>query len=108
MLLVNDVSKLHETVIINPSQSICGNCGHYANPSEIGHFTRYPGYVSLDKIDKIPRYGCGILWKYVSSDYIGLNLRERYERQYPNLEWNGWDETKFSFEDRDYHESPEG
>ncbi|QGH79464.1 hypothetical protein SEA_LIMPID_156 [Streptomyces phage Limpid] len=52
-------------LIINRTDSRCGECNKSASPHEMGHFTVY-GYVDNGSP------GCGELWDSVESDYINL------------------------------------
>lgn len=52
-------------LILNRSDSRCGNCNKSADPNEQGHFTIL-GY----KDNGSP--GCGELWDSVESDYINM------------------------------------
>ncbi|QZE11728.1 hypothetical protein SEA_KARP_155 [Streptomyces phage Karp] len=52
-------------IIINRSESRCGNCGRQAFMEETGHYT-VAGY----KDNGEP--GCGEVWDSVSSDYLNI------------------------------------
>jgi len=52
------------TLIINRSDSRCGNCGKSANPAEAKHDT---------VIGYNPGPGCGQRWVLVDTDYLGLD-----------------------------------
>ena len=52
-------------LIINRTDSKCGDCGKSANPDESGHYTIL-GYVDNGSS------GCGKEWDSVSSDYINM------------------------------------
>lgn len=75
------------TLYINVSNSRCGNCNRGCDPRSQAHNIVYE--YSKDS-GKIP--GCGIVWLYVASDYVGLNMKERCAEFRPDLIWNGYDE----------------
>ncbi len=54
------------TLIINPWESDCNNCGWGANPDATTHNKLLPGYST-----NAPTEGCGIEWTHVTSDYVG-------------------------------------
>ena len=58
-----------ETVVINKFDSYCNNCGFECSFFEKNHDTNL-GYSK--EITAMP--GCGVRWKYVASDYIGLEV----------------------------------
>jgi hypothetical protein len=68
------------TIFIDTWSSTCGNCGLGADPEEKKHKTEL-GYGA----NGAP--GCGIKWKYVSSNYAG-NKPERWCKQMrPDLKY---------------------
>jgi hypothetical protein len=69
------------TLIINRSDTKCGNCGKGADPYAESHdvILGYP------PIGGGP--GCGVRWAQVRSDYTGMEDRCREMR--PDLEWVG-------------------
>lgn len=89
-----DKEKARNTIIINLSNSRCGNCGEGALPEQRVHDIAY-GYSA-----KYPRNGCGTDFRYVSTDYIGTWVRfgggsttsQIFAEKYPHLEWNGFDD----------------
>jgi hypothetical protein len=58
------VSRKH-LLIVNPSNSRCGNCGKGALPTESKHDTVL-GYFP---IGHDPGPGCGVRWVFIDSDY---------------------------------------
>lgn len=58
-------SRLKETLLINFSDSVCGNCGKATLPDSKTH-EKISGYGES-------RPGCGVKWKYVSSEYFLAN-----------------------------------
>jgi hypothetical protein len=71
--------KHRHTLFINTWNSVCGNCGFDADPTEERH-TRPMGYAQ--------RPGCGIQWRYVSTGYTGLDGHyDRIKAMRPDLEF---------------------
>lgn len=62
---MRDPSYPNDTLIINPWHSTCNNCGKYCFPEEKTH-DNLAGWGRKEG-DK----GCGIEWKYVTSQYGG-------------------------------------
>lgn len=96
----SDAEKQAHTLIINLSDSRCGNCGGGASPEQRIHDVDYPGYGGRGT-----KPGCGTEFRYVASDYIGLGgfygrditTEELYAEDYPDLGWNGFDERACEF-----------
>lgn len=74
-------SQRKETLIIDTWNSSCGNCGKGANPEEASHDTVLGYGVKNEK-------GCGVKWKYVSSNYSGMGkaFYENIRKMRPDLE----------------------
>ena len=70
----------HNTLVINISESRCGNCGKVCNPEAKTHDINY-GYDMTINGTK----GCGCEYEYVTSDYTGMEKRVREMR--PDLEF---------------------
>lgn len=66
------------TLYINLSNSRCGNCGKECDPNETRHI-RECGYHAKEG----NKDGCGVKWRYVSSDYF--NMDESLIRMRPDL-----------------------
>jgi hypothetical protein len=66
-------------LIINPSDSKCGACGRAADPHELAHLTEL-GYYSGPR-----REGCGVVWEYVDTDYMGGGIAQAAMRMRPDL-----------------------
>lgn len=77
---MRDPSFPPETVIIGGWNSHCNNCGRGCSPSDE---TRGHG-VLLGWGDDNGKPGCGIKWKYATSEY---GQRESVERQWPQFEY---------------------
>lgn len=73
--------KQRPMLVINLSSSECLNCGRGCSPEEKSHLTVL-GY-SVPKDEK----GCGIEYKYVTSDYMGMKMEERCKEMRPDLIW---------------------
>lgn len=71
--------KGKKTLFIDSWRSECGNCGMGAAPEEVIHETCL-GYGEQPK-------GCGVKWEYVSTNYRGLNMRNRLKAIRPDLEY---------------------
>lgn len=73
-----------ETLFIDTWSSSCGNCGQGCNPDEKSHLTNI-GYGIKDG----ERKGCGIEWKYLSSNYYGMGevFYKRLKEIRPDLEF---------------------
>lgn len=70
--------RLKHTLIINRNDSKCGNCGRDCDFNEKRHDTL------LGYDDDNGKPGCRYLWKYVASDYTGMD--ERLKKMRPDLE----------------------
>lgn len=70
--------KLREALVINRTDSKCGACGRETLPRGETH-TDISGY------KPVPGGGCGVRWRYVTSDYTGM--REAVQDVRPDLEW---------------------
>ncbi len=70
-------------LVINSSDSRCGQCGRPADPREASH-ERVPGWNG-------PEVGCGAYWTRVGSEYDGLVAKAARELR-PDLRWvgTGW------------------
>ena len=68
------------TLIINRSDSRCGNCGRSADPKEPTH-EKVLGYS--------PGEGCHQRFVLMDSDYMGIGMREACERLRSDLTWVG-------------------
>lgn len=71
--------KVNHTLFIDLSNSSCGNCGKQTLPDGNTH-------------DKVSGYGggqpgCGVEWRYVSSNYVGPRIDLAVKRNRPDLEW---------------------
>ncbi len=64
------------TLIINPSESLCGNCGKSAHPEEKAHISRL-GYQ--------PGGGCQAVFTEVGTHYSNQDFRAMR----PDLPWIG-------------------
>jgi len=93
----SDEDKQKHTLIINRSNSRCGNCNRGASTEQRIHDTIYEYSPDTGAV------GCGTEFRYVASDYFGLGsfwggefetTEELYAHMYPDLEWNGFDERK--------------
>ncbi len=73
------------TLFINTWSSTCGNCGEGADPEERTHIT------CLGYGEQPP--GCGVEWKYVSTNYSGLNMENRLKRMRPDLKYKDFFEV---------------
>ncbi|GEM_PF-6605155 len=71
--------KENPTLHINLSNSRCGNCGEGADPTSKTH-DKCLGYGDQPK-------GCGIEWKYVTTDYSGGDIEKRIKEMRPDLEF---------------------
>lgn len=69
------------TVIIDLADSTCGACGEAASPTEGSHQTIMPGYTGKTGV------GCGVEWKYMTSNYYGRRVEERSKSLFPQYEW---------------------
>lgn len=79
--------RLKEAIIIGRTYSHCGNCGRDASPRDKTHETVI-GYFAADLPEDDPqRIGCGVEYKYVTSDYSGENQKEASMAMRPDLEW---------------------
>lgn len=76
-------AKLRESLIINLSNSECGNCGRQVLP--VGDSCEHlSGYGPQNGTP-----GCGAKWKYVTSAYMGERVEAAVKRSRPDLEfWN--------------------
>lgn len=74
-----DWSMMNHTLIINLSDSKCGNCRKGADPHELTHET----VLSYGVQGK----GCGVRWVLLASDYSGDMIKEASQRMRPDLEW---------------------
>lgn len=72
------------TLIVNRSESRCGDCGRGADPHELSHDTvlGYGGPYGP---------GCGVVWDSVASDYVGMHMQEITANMRPDLTWVGDD-----------------
>lgn len=75
-----DLTKKKETLFINLSSSYCGNCGKGCLPEEKSH-----EYVASYSEEERSKKGCGVVWKYVDSDYRGLEMRKNIGKMRPDL-----------------------
>jgi hypothetical protein len=74
--------RMKQTLVINRSDSRCGACGLNAFPTEPGHNT-LAGYSA-----KPGQKGCGVVWKYVSTDYTDFEgTYDAVRRMRPDLEF---------------------
>lgn len=73
--------KMKESVIINPSSSTCGNCHEDCDYDEKRHET------VLGYGPKNGTKGCGIEWKYVTTQYMGKRDEEATKECRPDLEF---------------------
>jgi len=73
--------RMKETVIINPWSSKCGNCGEDCSYSEAKHLTNL-GYGPQNGTP-----GCGVEWKYVTTEYLGKREEEASKACRPDLEF---------------------
>lgn len=76
-----------QTLIINRSNSSCGNCGRGCNPHSKTHDVIYEYSPTSGE-----KSGCGIEWRYVRSDYIGDGMAEACKTMRPDLVWVGFDD----------------
>jgi hypothetical protein len=67
------------TLIINRNDSYCGNCSKGCDPMEKKHDTVL-GYGVTGK------KGCGEIYKFVKSDYSGLDIESDIKKMRPDLE----------------------
>lgn len=74
----------NDTIVINLFNSYCNNCHKPADPNEGAHTT------VLELVPNISTEGCGVTWTYVSSDYIGKDVEQRIQNQWPQYTWIGW------------------
>lgn len=72
------------TLIINLSDSQCGNCGKPADPYETHHFSG--NYKMTSRPAPNP---CGQEYKYLSSNYTGNSVKQACIEMRPDLEWIG-------------------
>ena len=79
-LLVHGWLRRPHTLIINRTDSRCGNCGLSADPDET-HHNRVLGYN--------PGPGCGQRFVLLDSDYRGDGTPEAAQKMRPDLEWVG-------------------
>lgn len=87
-LSTDEREKMRKTILIDRSSSECGGCGDPCLPSEKSHDT-LAGY-SAKPGDK----GCGVVWEYVSSNYLDDSLHNAARRIKPDLQWwLYWDKT---------------
>lgn len=70
----------NHTLIINRSESRCGNCRMGADPMQL-HHDIILGYGLEDK------KGCGQRFVFVTSHYIGNGVKEAVLKMRPDLEW---------------------
>lgn len=70
------------TLIINRSESKCGNCGRPANPHETHH-------ISVPSYQPSTSPGCGQRWVLARSDYIGYD--KTFASIRPDLTWVSFD-----------------
>lgn len=70
-------------LIINRSDSKCGNCGQGANPREIAHDT------IIEYSPNTGRPGCKAKFTHVESHYVGLDMKTRCLEMRPDLIWCG-------------------
>jgi len=68
------------TLYVNKSESRCGNCNKSCSPYELQHDQVYG-----------PGEGCGIVWKYIDSDYMGLRINAWAAKMRPDLIYVGPD-----------------
>lgn len=78
------MSERQNTLIINRSDSKCGNCGHSCNPYDPFHETIY-GYGEANGTP-----GCGVVWTHVGSDYVGPDVETWCRSMRPDLIFVGW------------------
>jgi hypothetical protein len=71
--------KQNPTLVINFSNSSCANCGQGASPEQKIHDKCF-GYGKQPK-------GCGVKFKYVTSDYDDKRLLEGIKKSRPDLEF---------------------
>ncbi len=69
---------MNHALIINLSDSKCGNCGKNANLHDKTHDWTY-GYQ--------PGPGCGVRWVFMTSDYAGQDIKNACLRLRPDLVW---------------------
>jgi hypothetical protein len=72
--------RMKTALVINRFDSKCGACGGGANPNEEAHVTQLAGYTGRQT-----SRGCGVVWQYVTSDYI--EGEEWCRRMKPDLEF---------------------
>lgn len=65
------------TLIINRSDSKCGNCNRGADPHDEAH-VKCLGYAPQPE-------GCGVVWTHVTTDYTGDDIAERAQAMRPDL-----------------------
>lgn len=77
------MSDPNPTLIINPNESRCGNCGKGCSPYSKTHDLIYEYSLTSGTLP-----GCGIEWKYLTSHYT--NFEGHYDSirsMRPDLEW---------------------
>ena len=74
---------MRDLLIVNKSDSFCGNCGQSADPSEGAHETVF----GLGLREQVGR-GCGVVWKRVGSEYRGGGIENSVREMRPDLEWS--------------------
>jgi len=70
----------NNTLVINLSDSKCGNCGKSCNPEAKTHDINY-GY----DMEVNGTKGCGCRYEYVTSDYTGME--DRVKEMRPDLKF---------------------
>lgn len=90
--------ELINTIVIGTGSSYCGNCDKNAFPDEGWHKTVRHDMkeIFVENTDTgteviLPAEpgisGCGTEWKYMTSYYMGVNIREVCEYKWPQYEW---------------------
>lgn len=69
-----------EALVINRSDSRCGNCRKGASPHAEAH-------VDIVDYKSVPGGGCGVRWRYLTSDYTGAGIEQAARDMRPDLEW---------------------
>lgn len=75
------------TLIIDKSESFCGDCGRYALYTELTHDSAFA-----------QGEGCGVAWEYVTSNYFGLGIGKFAAQARPDLKWIGDDDYVYWYE----------
>jgi hypothetical protein len=70
-----------EALIVGTDSSKCGACGRGAFPTDKQH-TTLAGYRDAGKPSD-----CGVVWRYVTSDYAGQHMEDACRGMRPDLEW---------------------